>query len=111
MLIHFLVRDEEPVGRWQSGLFTFHDVPKLSAASFRLPLAQISRRTLWGQVRPGVGRRAYRLRYSRGGSWRWLGGTRTTGARGMFRVNVALPKGTAVQLWSDGAAGVPLRIR
>jgi hypothetical protein len=111
MLIHFLVRDEQAVGRWQSGLFTFHDAPKLSAASFRLPLAQLSRRTLWGQVRPGEGRRPYRLRYSRGGRWHWLGGTRTTGARGMFRVNVVLPRGTAVQVWSEGTAGVALRIR
>jgi hypothetical protein len=111
MLIHFLVRDEEQVGRWQSGLFTFHDVPKLSAASFRLPLAQLSRHTLWGQVRPGEGRRPYRLRYASGGGWRWLGGTRTTGPGGIFRVNVALPRGTAVQLWSEGTAGVPLRIR
>lgn len=115
MLIHFLVRDEEPVGRWQSGLFTFHDVPKLSASSFRFPLAQISRRgrsvTLWGQVRPGTGRQPYRLRSTRGGGWRWLGGTRTTGTRGMFRVSIALPRGTAVQLWSRGGAGVPLRIR
>jgi hypothetical protein len=115
LLIHFLVRDEDAVGRWQSGLYTFHDTPKLSASAFRLPLAQLSRSgstvRLWGQVRPGEGRQAYRFRYSRGSSWPWLGGERTTGARGMLRVTVSLPRGTAVQLWSRGLLGVPLRLR
>jgi hypothetical protein len=114
MLIHFLVRDEQHVTRWQSGLFTFRNSAKLSASSFRLPLAQVSRRgavvTLWGQVRPGLGRQTYRLRYSRGGGWRWLGGTRRTSLRGYLTVRVRLPRGTSVQLWSD-AFGVPLRLR
>jgi hypothetical protein len=114
MLIHFLVRDEAHVGRWQSGLFTFGNAPKLSASAFALPLAQLSRRgavaTLWGQVRPGTGRQAYRVRYSRGGAWRWLGGTRATTARGLFTLKVRLPRGTSVQLWSRGALGVPLRL-
>jgi hypothetical protein len=56
LLIHFLVRDEQHVGRWQSGLFTFGNARKLSASAFPLPLAQSSRSgavaTLWGQVRP-----------------------------------------------------------
>ena len=89
MLIHFLVRDEAQVGRWQSGLFTAKDDAKLAAAAFPLPLARVSVRgatvTLWGQVRPGSGRQTYRLRYSTGGGWRWLGGTRTTNARGFFQ--------------------------
>jgi hypothetical protein len=114
LLIHFLVRDEAHVGRWQSGLFTFGNAPKLSAAAFALPLAQLSRRgavaTLWGQVRPSTGRQAYRVRYSRGGAWRWLGGTRATTARGLFTLKVRLPRGTSVQLWSRGALGVPLRL-
>ena len=115
MLIHFLVRDESAVARWQSGLFTFGNAPKLSASAFPLPLAQVSRRgavaTLWGQVRPGDGRQAYRLRWSRGGGWRWLGGMRRTSARGYFTLSVRLPRGASVQLWSRGATGVPLRLR
>jgi hypothetical protein len=115
MLIHFLVRDEGKVGRWQSGLYTFGDKPKLSAAAFALPLAQVARRgstvTLWGQVRPGTGRQRFRLRYSRGGGWRWLGGTRTTSRRGFFTVKVRAARGTVVQAWSDGAPGLALRIR
>src|SRR5215216_1310598 len=86
MLIHFLVRDEEHVGRWQSGLFTFGNHAKLSAAAFPLPLAQVSRRgavaSLWGQVRVGNGPQTYRVRYRLGGRWRWLGGNRVTSARG-----------------------------
>jgi hypothetical protein len=37
MLIRFLVRDEEAMGRWQSGLFTFGDKPKLAAAAVPAP--------------------------------------------------------------------------
>jgi hypothetical protein len=115
MLIRFLVRDEDHVSRWQSGLYTFGDEAKLAASAFPLPLAQVSRRgavaTLWGQVRPGLGRQTYRLRYSRGGGWRWLGGTRSTSTRGYFSVAVRLPRGSSVQVWSRGSTGVPLRLR
>ena len=115
MLIHFLVRDEDHVGRWQSGLFTFGNAPKLAASAFPLPLAQLSRRgtvaTLWGQVRPGAGRQSYRVRYSQGGAWRWLGGTRTTTSRGFLTLSVRLRRGTRVQLCSRGAFGVPLALR
>jgi len=106
MLIRFLVRDEENVGRWQSGLFAFDDTPKLSASAFPLPLAQVSRRgsivTLWGQVRPGDGRQTYRIRYRRAGRWLWLGGLRTTSPRGYWTVRANLARGTAVQVWSRG---------
>jgi hypothetical protein len=115
MLIHFLVRDEERTGRWQSGLYTFHDAPKLSASAFRLPLAQAARSgatvTLWGQVRPGRGAQPFRLRARVRGASRWLGPTRWTDSRGIVRVRVTLPRGTSVQLWSRGAAGVPLSVR
>jgi hypothetical protein len=114
MLIHFLVRDEAQVARWQSGLFTFGSAPKLSAAAFPLPVAQLSRTgavaTLWGQVRAGTGRQAYRLRYSNGGAWRWLGGTRVTTPRGFLTLKARLPPGASVQLWSRGTLAVPLRL-
>jgi hypothetical protein len=106
MLIHFLVRDEQSVGRWQSGLFTFADEPKLSAAAFVLPLAQASRNggvvTLWGQVRRGSGRHVYRLRYRRSDRWYWLGPARRTNARGYLTVHARVPRGTVVQLSSGG---------
>ena len=114
LLIHFLVRDEAHIGRWQSGLFTFGNTPKLAAAAFPLPLAQLSRRgataTLWGQVRPGAGRQAYRVRYSTGGAWRWLGGRRATTPRGFFTVQARLPRRSSVQVWSRGMLGVSLRL-
>ena len=115
MLIHFLVRDEELVGRWQSGLFTFQNDAKLAAAAFRLPLARVSLRgstvTLWGQVRPGAGRQPYRLRYSTGSAWRWLGGMRTTSPRGFYTVTVRVPTGTTVQVSSRGELSAALRVR
>ena len=94
---------------------TFGNARKLSASAFPLPLAQLSRSgavaTLWGQVRPGIGKQAYRVRYSRGGAWHWLGGTRATTARGFFTLKARLPQGTSVQLWARGSYGVPLRLR
>jgi hypothetical protein len=115
MLIHFLIRDERNVNRWQSGLFTFNNRAKRGAAAFRLPLAQVSRRgpsvTLWGQVRPGTGRQSYRLRFSAGKGWRWLPGRRVTDKRGYFTLRLQLPRGALAQLWSRGALGAPLRLR
>ena len=115
MLIHFLIRDERHVSRWQSGLFTFNNKAKRGVAAFRLPLAQVSRRgpmvTLWGQVRPGQGRQSYRLRFAAGNGWRWLPGRRVTDKRGLFNVRLRLPKGAQAQLWSRGMLGAPLRLR
>jgi hypothetical protein len=66
--------------------------------------------TLWGQVRPGSGRQTYRVRFTHGGAWRWLGGARTTTPRGFFTLRARVPRGASVQLWSRGALGVPLRL-
>ena len=115
MLIHFLVRDEAHVGRWQSGLYTIDDTPKLAAASFPMPLARLSLRgstvTLWGQVRPGVGTRTFRLRYSTGRGWRWLGGTRRTNSRGFYVVKVRVPLRTTVQAVANGDLSAAVRVR
>ena len=95
MLIHFLIRDERNVNRWQSGLFNWRNQRKRSAAAFPLPVTQISRRgpnaTLWGQVRPGKGRQSFRLRFNAGAGWRWVPGTYTTTGRGYFTKRVRLP--------------------
>jgi hypothetical protein len=102
MLIQFLVRDEPDVGHWQSGLFSAGGAAKLAYHAFALPLAQVSRHgsrvELWGQVRPGSGRRTYVLQRSVGGSWRAVGGTVRTSARGDFMRKVALPSGTRVRI-------------
>jgi len=106
LLIWFLVRDEPRVVGWQSGLFTTNGVPKPSRAAFALPLAQISRlrtRTvLWGQVRPGSGRRPFALQRIRAGRWVNMGGWRT-GVGGTFRVAVNLGPGVRVRLRSSRA--------
>jgi hypothetical protein len=114
MLIHFLVRDELEVGRWQSGLYTIRDKPKPAAAAFSLPLAQAGRTgavtTVWGQVRPGSGPLAYRLRVRVDGRWIW-GAERDTDARGFFTARVRAPRVAYVQLYAEAAYGVPLLVR
>jgi hypothetical protein len=114
MLIHFLVRDELDVGRWQSGLYDITNKPKLAAAAFSLPLAQTGRSggsvMVWGQVRNGIGPREYRLRIRVGARWVW-GAQQMTDSRGFFSVRVAAPRGSWVQLYADGAYGVALPLR
>ena len=115
MLIHFIVRDDKTAAGWQSGFFTTSGKLKPSYHAWRLPLAQVSRRgspaVLWGQVRPGSGRRTYVLQYYRGG-WRRLGGVARTNARGFFQRAVVLGRGTTVRVWSprDRAFSAQLRI-
>jgi hypothetical protein len=115
MLIHFLVRDEAHVGRWQSGLFTINNAPKLAASTFPMPLSRMSIRgatvTLWGQVRPGAGAQTYRLRYTTGHGWRWLGGSRRTSSRGFYVVKVRVPLRTTVQAVANGDFSAAVRVR
>jgi len=116
VLIQFLVRDEPDLGGWQSGLFTAGGAPKPSYHAFALPFAQLARHgaraTVWGQVRPGSGRRSYVLQRAAGGSWRAVGGTARTGAGGTFTRTVRLPRGTRLRLWAPaiGWAGQPLTL-
>ena len=108
LLIQYLVQDEPDPGRWQSGLVTAGGVRKPSYAVFELPLA-VERRTratvtLWGQIRPGLGRQPYVLEELRAGAWRRLGGPARTGVRGTFVRTVAAVTGTrfrVVQLSRD----------
>jgi hypothetical protein len=104
MLIHFLVRDEPNVARFQSGLFTLAGVAKPAASAFPFPLAQVSRSglrvTLWGQVRPRRGAQPYRLQVSVHGRWTWSGGTAQTSSLGFFSRAVAAPRGSLVRIWS-----------
>ncbi len=104
MLIHFLVRDEPSLGGWQSGLFSASGAAKLAYHAFALPLAEVSRHgssvALWGEVRPGSGRRAYLLQRAVGSSWRAIGGTFHTGANGAFSRSVSLPVGSRVRIFA-----------
>jgi hypothetical protein len=116
VLIHFLVRDEPSLGGWQSGLFTVGGTAKLASHAFALPFAQVSRRgasaTLWGQARPGIGRRAYVVQRAVGNAWRAVGRTAETDAGGTFTRTVALPRGARVRLWAPGVgwASPPLTL-
>jgi hypothetical protein len=67
---------------------------------------------LWGQVRPGSGRRAYVLQRAVGGSWRAIGGTARTSTRGDFMRTVALPRGTRVRIMAPdvGWTSPPLTV-
>jgi hypothetical protein len=104
MLVHYLVKDEPEVGRFQSGLYDVSGRPKLAALAFPLPLAQAGRSggqvVLWGQVRPRRGVQVYRVQVRRGGTWRFLGGTRRTNARGFFSARLAVARGIPVRVYS-----------
>jgi hypothetical protein len=71
MLIHYLYRDEPDPGRWQSGLETVAGRAKPALAATMVPLAELGRRgsrtRLWGQIRPGHGRRRFVVQRQRGG--------------------------------------------
>jgi hypothetical protein len=102
ILIHFLVKDEPGIGGWQSGLLTARGSAKPARRAFALPLAQMSRRgnrtVLWGQVRPGHGRRPYAVQRWTGSRWVTVGGVKRTGSGGTFRTAVNLRRGTKVRL-------------
>jgi hypothetical protein len=108
MLIQFLVKDEPSEGGWQSGLFTLNGTAKPARYAFSLPLAEVSRRgtrtVLWGQVRPGSGRRAYVIQRWNGNRWVSVGGTKRTGAGGTFTTAVSAPRGAKLRLNSPGLA-------
>jgi len=104
LLIWFLVRDEPKLAGWQSGFFTATGASKPSRAAFALPLAQISRRAtrtvVWGQVRPGSGRRPYTIQRMLRGRWVNVGGVRRTGVGGTFRITLNVGRGTRLRLRS-----------
>jgi hypothetical protein len=106
ILIHYLVRDEPDLARWQSGLLTVGALAKPSYQAFQLPLTEQSRsgaRTvLWGQVRPG-GRSSYRLQQLRNGRWYSVGGDATTSARGYYARAVRATAGARFRIWSPEA--------
>jgi hypothetical protein len=102
MLINFLVRDEPDVGRWQSGLLSIGGVAKPAYYAFSLPLAEVSRNgsttVLWGQVRPGSGRRSYVLQQLVFGRWKIVGSVARTDSRGFLRRTVRAPRGSRFRL-------------
>ena len=69
--------------------------------SFTLPFVQVSLRgattTVWGQVRPGVGARAYAVERFVEGSWTQVAQAQTTG-RGFFTRTVRATHGDRLRL-------------
>ena len=102
MLIHYIYRDEPELARWQSGLETVDGVPKPALRATMLPLAQVSRTggktTVWGQVRPGDGRRRYVLEKWSGRRWVAIGRATTTDRRGYLRRTIRVEKGAKLRL-------------
>ena len=117
MLIHYLIKDEPEIDRFQSGLFNVSGGPKLAARAFPLPLAQAGRSggrlVLWGQVRPRSGVQTYRVQVRTSGPWRFSGGVRRTGGRGFFSTRVAAPPGASVRIYSprDKAYSASFRVQ
>jgi hypothetical protein len=62
-----------------------------------LPIAESGRRglrtTIWGQVRPGTGRRQYQLQRLVRGRWANVGGRARTDVRGSYKRVVRSPVG------------------
>lgn len=107
VLIQYLFRDEPGLDRWQSGVQTVAGVAKPALGALALPLAQMSRSglatILWGEVRPGYGRRAYVLQRWNGG-WQRVGGAFRTTPNGVLRRVVRAGAGARFRLV---AAGLP----
>jgi hypothetical protein len=109
MLIHFLYRDEPTLSRFQSGLITLTNAVKPAYHAFQLPLAQISRSTLWGQLRaPDAGSTA-RLERRVGSRWRALATVHGTAA-GYFRWTGTLARRTQVRVRAGTLVGATLTI-
>jgi hypothetical protein len=110
VLIHFIVRDEPQLSGWQSGLFSAAGVIKPSFNSFMLPIVQSGRRglrtTVWGQVRPGKGRRWYRLQRLAGRRWVSIGHPTRTNVFGSYTRVIRAATGTRLRIlyYPAGAA-------
>ena len=102
VLVHFMIRDEQKTGRWQSGLFTLAGARKPSFSSFAMPFVQVSRHgsrtVLWGQDRPGFGRQKYVLERVVGSRWRPVGSAKLTTQRGYIVRVVKARRGARFRL-------------
>jgi hypothetical protein len=103
VLIHFVIKDEQRLAGWQSGLITQSGALKPSFFAYMLPIAQQARKgnrtTIWGQVRPGSGRRLYKLQRLVGRSWASVGGYQLTNSRGTYLRVVNARKGTRFRVY------------
>jgi hypothetical protein len=109
MLIHFLYRDEPDLARFQSGLVTLTNGIKPAYAAFQLPLAQISRSTLWGQLRAPAEGATMRLERRVGSRWTTFAPVHV-GSGGYFRWTGKLARGTQVRVQAGSLVGAALTI-
>jgi len=109
MLIHFLYRDEPDIARFQSGLVTLTNAVKPAYAAFQLPLAQISRSTLWGQLRAPAAGSTARIETLVGSRWKSLA-TVHASAAGYFRWSGTLVRGEQVRMRAGSLVGAALTI-
>jgi len=97
ILIHFGLQDESRTNGWQSGLMWASGRAKPSFVSFMLPIAEAARRgrrtNIWGQVRPGAGRRRYLLETLKRGHWAGVGRPALTDLDGSYEREVHAVKG------------------
>ena len=112
LLVQYLVRDEPTLGAWQSGLETVAGRRKPSMLSFSLPLVQIARNgpatTVWGQVRPGTGERAYVLQRRATAGWVPRRLRRADDGQGVLHAGRAgRPRSAAPALRSGDGPGEP----
>jgi hypothetical protein len=110
LLIQFLYRDEPNLARFQSGLVSLTNRAKPSLAAFELPLAQISRTSLWGQLRAPAAGRTGRIERRVGARWRTLASVHV-GAGGIFRWTGKLARGMQVRLHAGSLVGATITIR
>jgi hypothetical protein len=109
LLIHFLYRDEPNIARFQSGLVTVTNAVKPAYAAYQLPLAQISGSMLWGQLRAPAAGSTARIERLVGERWETLA-TVHAGARGYFRWNGTLVRGTQVRVRAGSVVSAALTI-
>jgi hypothetical protein len=109
MLIHFLYRDEPDLARFQSGLVALTNGIKPAYAAFQLPLAQISRSTLWGQLRAPAAGTTARLERLVGSGWTTFA-TVHAGSGGYFRWTGTLARGAQVRVRAGSLVGATLTI-
>jgi hypothetical protein len=114
ILIQFGLEDESRPSGWQSGLFSTAGLAKPAFNSFRLPIVQSARQgrrtTIWGQVRPGSGRRLYQLQRLVDGVWYPVGSLTTTTPGGYYTRVVYARRGTRYRIVAPTVAGTSRQI-
>jgi hypothetical protein len=112
ILINFGLKDEPQTNGWQSGLMWSSGVAKPSFMSFMLPIAEAGRHgrrtTIWGQVRPGTGRRSYVLQRLARGRWTSVGPPALTDFDSSYERVVNAPTGARFRIqWLPSSTSSP----